>query len=97
MLVSGEGCSSVLILLEIIQHRGKPDDAGSREGTFRSNVLQVQREHKDLLSDKNRTVNISLTATGEQVKYRGKYAGRLAHLVVGREIVEILFFFFFSS
>ena len=51
-----------LYLLEIAQHRGKPDDAGRRGGIFRSNVLQVQREHKDLLSEKG--LNISLTVIG---------------------------------
>lgn len=49
----------------------------------KSKVLEQEREDKDLLSERNMNINISSSETGETVKYRGKYAGMLAYLVVG--------------
>lgn len=54
------GILAYLSSLEIINEAGKFDDAGGREGTFRRNVLELEREHKDLLSGRNMTISHSL-------------------------------------
>lgn len=51
LLVYGECISAYLSLLEISQYRSKFDDVGERGSLFRTNVLEYEREHKNLLSE----------------------------------------------